>query len=77
MGGLANLRCTFRRPWGAHAALYLLPSCRLTSPMVDVARGLVSQPGLQNASRHRHLGAHFAAVIVEGEPAAAAIPIPE
>jgi hypothetical protein len=25
MGGLAHLRCTFRRPWGAHAAFYPLP----------------------------------------------------
>ena len=40
MGGLAHLRCTFRRPWGAHVALYPLPSCRRGG-------GLVSQPGLR------------------------------
>jgi len=55
MGGLAHLRCTFRRPWGAHVALYPLPSCRLTSPAVGVAGDWYHSPAYENA-RHRHLG---------------------
>jgi hypothetical protein len=55
MGGLAHLRCTFRRPWGAHVALYPLPSCRLTSPVVGVAGDWYHSPAYENA-RHRHLG---------------------
>src|ERR1700730_13124706 len=55
MGGLAHLRCTFRRPWGAHVALYPLPSCRLTSPGGGVAGGWYHSPAYENA-RHRHLG---------------------
>ena len=56
MGGLANLRCTFRRPWGTHAALYLLPSCRLTSPVVDVARDWYHSPAYRTRAGIGTLG---------------------
>jgi hypothetical protein len=73
MGGLAHLRCTFRRPWGAHVALYPLPSYRLTSPVVGVAGDwhhslAYETPGIGTS-------ADYAAAIVESakRPAATSI----
>src|SRR4029077_7090673 len=52
------------------------PSCRFTSPVVAAPGAWYHSRAYQNASRHRHLRADYAAIIVEGaQPPAAATPI--